>query len=155
MNIRRSIVKTLSTFFYVGYLPFIPGTFASLAGLGIFCLVKDQAVIYLTTAFCLVISGFLVSGEAEKIFGKKDHRSIVIDEVSGMLLSLIFIPYEFKSAVIAFFVFRLMDTLKPYPANRLQNLKGSLGVMGDDIVAAVYTNIIVQVAARCASFTAS
>lgn len=155
MNIRQTIVKTIGTFFYVGYLPFMPGTFASLAALGVFYLVKDQGSVYLITAGCFIILGFFVSGEAEKIFKKKDHRSIVIDEVSGMLLSLAFVPYKFKLAIIAFFVFRLMDTLKPYPANRLQNLKGGWGVMGDDIVAAVYTNIVLQIAARLTSFIAS
>ncbi len=155
MNIRNLIIKTLSTFFYVGYLPFMPGTFASLAGLGVFYLVKDKILIYLTTASCLLILGFLISGEAEKIFNKKDHRSIVIDEVCGMLLSLLFIPYEIKFAIIGFFVFRLMDTVKPYPADRLQDLKGSLGVMSDDIIAGIYTNIILQIAVRLASFTTS
>jgi phosphatidylglycerophosphatase A len=155
VNIRDFLIKTLSTFFYVGYLPFIPGTFASLAALLLFYLIKDTVLLYLTFTFSLLILGFLISGRAERIFNKKDHRSIVIDEVCGMLLSLLFIPYELKFVVIAFFVFRLMDTVKPYPADRLQDLKGSLGVMSDDIVAGIYTNIILQIVARFTSFTTS
>jgi phosphatidylglycerophosphatase A len=152
---RKLIIKTLSSFFYVGYLPFMPGTFASLAGLGLFYLVKGKTLTYLIVTSCLLFMGFLISGEAEEIFNKKDHRSIVIDEVCGMLLSLLFIPYEPKFVIIAFFVFRLMDTVKPYPADRLQDLKGSLGVMSDDIIAGIYTNIILQIALRFTSFTIS
>jgi len=152
---RKFIIRTLSTFFYVGYLPFIPGTFASIAGLVIFFLVKDSTAVYLALTSFLLVAGFLTAGSAERLFNKKDHRSIVIDEVCGMLLSLLFVPYQPAIAVIGFFLFRLMDTLKPYPAHRLQDLKGSAGVMSDDIVAGIYTNIILQVAVRLASFTIS
>lgn len=79
----------------------------------------------------------------------------MIDEVSGMLLSLIFIPYDIKLVIMAFILFRILDTLKPYPLDRLQNLAGSIGIMSDDIVAGLYTNIILQVVLRLVSFKAS
>ncbi|MCM8789576.1 MAG: phosphatidylglycerophosphatase A, partial [Candidatus Omnitrophica bacterium] len=88
-------------------------------------------------------------------FEKKDAKNIVIDETSGMMLSLLFLPYQSKILILGFFIFRLLDTLKPYPAGRIQNIKGSIGVMGDDIVAAVYTNIILQAVTRLVSFIAS
>jgi len=103
----------------------------------------------------LIILGFLVSGRAEKIFNKKDARCIVIDEVSGMLLALIFIPYDIKLLILAFILFRILDTLKPYPAGRLENLPASIGIMGDDIVAGLYANVILQVVLRLISFRAS
>ncbi len=65
-----------------------------------------------------------------------------------MLLSLLFIPYDLKLVIIAFFLFRILDTLKPYPAGRVQNIQGSIGIMGDDIIAALYTNIILQLVSR-------
>lgn len=145
MNVRHFIVKILSTFLFVGYLPFMPGTFASVAGIFLFYLVKDSIFIYTLFTLLLIILGFLISGEAEKIFNKKDAKYIVIDEIVGMLLSLIFIPYDIRFVVIAFIFFRILDGLKPYPADRLQGLKGSIGIMGDDIVAGLYTNIILQV----------
>lgn len=151
---RDFITKTLSTFFYVGYLPAVPGTFASLAALFLFYLIKDNIFIYALSIIISISLGLLVSSEAEKLFKRKDAKCIVIDEVAGMLLSVAFMPYDFKLAVIAFFLFRILDTLKPYPADNLQNLKGGLGVMSDDIVAGVYTNIILQVV-RFASFKAS
>jgi phosphatidylglycerophosphatase A len=155
MSIRDFLIKTLGTFFYAGYLPLIPGTFASAVGLGLYYFIKDNPATYLILTSFLIILGFIISGRAEKIFNKKDHRSIVIDEVCGMLLSLLFIPFDPRFAIIAFFVFRLLDTVKPYPANRLQELKGSAGVMSDDIVAGLYTNVILQVVVRVVSFRTS
>ncbi len=149
------IVRILSTFFYVGYLPLIPGTFGSLAGIALFYLVKDNPVNYIFWITVIMIAGFLVCGRAEEIMQKKDPRYVVIDEVSGMLLSLLFLPYDIKIVIIAFILFRILDTLKPFPAGRLERFKGSLGVMGDDLIAGLYTNIILQVALKVISFKCS
>ena len=126
----------------------MPGTFGSLAGLLLYYLVKDSWTANLLLVLAVTVLGFLISGRAEKIFGAKDPGCIVIDEVSGMLLSLMFIPYDLKYVVAAFFLFRVFDTLKPFPAARFQSLKGSLGIMADDIIAAIYTNILLQVVLR-------
>ena len=155
MDLRNNLIKITSTFFYTGFLPLIPGTFGSLAGLFVYYLVSSNNFIYWLVTCVLVAIGFLVCGPAERVFGVKDPRFIVIDEVAGMLLSLMFLPYDIKLVIIGFFIFRLMDTLKPFPAGRLQNLKGSLGVMLDDVIAAVYTNIILQAVLKLASFRAS
>jgi phosphatidylglycerophosphatase A len=152
---RNFTVKLLSTFLYAGYLPLVPGTFASLLGVGLFYLTKNNPFIYALSTLSLIILGFLTAGKAEKLFGRKDASCIVIDEVSGMLLSFMFIPYEIQTVVIAFIVFRIIDALKPYPAGSLQNLKGSLGIMCDDIVAGLYTNIVLQVVLKLASLRAS
>ena len=133
----------------------MPGTFASIAAVFLFYFVKDNNFIYILLTLTLIALGFLLTGRAEKIFNKKDAGCIVIDEVSGMLLSLIFIPYDIKLVIIAFILFRILDTLKPYPLDKLQNLTGSIGIMSDDIVAGLYTNIILQVVLRLVSFKAS
>jgi phosphatidylglycerophosphatase A len=153
MNIFKFIIKTVSTFFYVGYLPLIPGTFASLIGAYLFYLLKDNLIVYSAFALGLLIIGFFITGEAENIFAQKDSRYIVIDEVTGMFLALVLVPYSFRMLILGFF--RILDTLKPYPINRIERLKGSLGIMGDDIVAGLYTNIILQVAFRFISFRGS
>lgn len=155
MRLKDFTVKTISTFFYVGYLPFIPGTFGSIFGLFLFFLVKDSPFLYAGVTLLITVLGFSVSGQAEKIFGQKDCRYIVIDEIAGMLLSLMFLPYDLKLVIAGFVIFRLLDALKPYPIGRLERLKGGVGVMSDDIMAAVYTNLILQVTARLASFKAS
>jgi phosphatidylglycerophosphatase A len=139
----------------VGYLPIIPGTFASIVGIFLFYLIKDSIFIYTLFTLLFILLGLLVTTEAEKIFNRKDARCIVIDEICGMLLALIFIPYDVKLVIIAFILFRVLDALKPYPAGKLQNLKGGIGIMSDDIVAGLYTNIILQLVLRLTSFKAS
>lgn len=155
MEIRKIIIKTVSTFFYIGYLPFIPGTFGSIVGILLFYLIRDSLPVYTLFTLLLIILGFLVAGETERILNKKDAGCIVIDEVSGMLISLISVPYDIKLVIIAFVLFRILDSLKPYPAGRLQNLRGSPGIMLDDIFAGLYTNIILQAVCILASFRAS
>jgi phosphatidylglycerophosphatase A len=155
LNLRNAVIITLSTFFFIGYLPFIPGTFGSLASILLFYFIKDNVIIFALCTSTLIIIGLWIAGEAEKIFDKKDSKYIVIDEASGMLISLIGVPYDIKLVIIAFILFRILDTLKPYPAGKSQGLKGGLGVMSDDIIAGLYTNIIIQLALRLASFKTS
>lgn len=149
------MARLISTFFYIGYLPLIPGTFASLAGLGVYYLVKNNTLSFAAVTGIMLLLGFLTAGRTERLLNKKDPRVIVIDEVAGMLLSLLFLPYDIKLVILAFFLFRLLDTLKPYPAGCLQDLKGSAGIMSDDIIAGCYTNIILQVVVRLASLRGS
>jgi len=144
------IVKLLSTFLYLGYLPLMPGTFGSAAGVVLFYWLKGSLLGHVLCTLFLSGLGFLVSSRAEKLFARIDPPFIVIDEVSGMLISFLFVPYNIKLLIIGFFIFRLMDTLKPFPADRIQNAPGSLGIMGDDIVAGFYTNVILQIVLRCA-----
>lgn len=149
------MIRILATFFYSGYFPFIPGTFASAVGLFCIYLIKDNPFIYAAVLFLVTITGFWAAGKAESLFKKKDDSRIVIDEIAGILLAFAFLPYDTKIAAMGFLLFRLLDTLKPYPLNQLQNRKGSLGVMSDDIIAGIYTNIILQAALRMASFITS
>jgi phosphatidylglycerophosphatase A len=144
MAVSKIIVKLISTVFGIGYIPRIPGTAASLAAVLVFLFVRDERAV-LIIALVSTVLGFVAAGKAERLFHKKDASCIVIDEFAGMLLSLLFIPAELKFVIPAFVLFRVMDILKPFPAYRLQSLNGSLGIMLDDIVAAVYTNSILRV----------
>jgi phosphatidylglycerophosphatase A len=150
----KTLIKTVSTFFFIGYCPVIPGTVTSLAAALVIWLLKDYSSAYIASAAVIMILGFIVSAPAEKIFGKKDDRRIVIDEVAGMFISFLFLPY-YKITImwlfVGFLLFRAFDASKIYPANKLQRLAGSLGVMADDILAGVYTNIILQLFLRLAS----
>jgi len=149
VKVPNLMIKAISTFFFVGYLPLIPGTFGSIAGVGIFYLFNDSSCQgYFIFVFCIIILGLLTSGRAEKVFNKKDPGCIVIDEIMGMLIALSFLPLDPKIIILAFLIFRILDTLKPFPAGRLQNMHGAIGIMGDDLVAGVYANIILQVILR-------
>ncbi len=87
-----------------------------------------------------------VSSEAEKLFSRKDPGLIVIDEMAGFLMTLLFIPWSAKSVVIGFFVFRLMDITKPFPIRRIEaKLPGGWGVVGDDILAGIYANLVLRI----------
>jgi phosphatidylglycerophosphatase A len=97
-----------------------------------------------------LVLGFLVSSPAERIFQRKDSVRIVIDEAAGMFLSLVFLHISVLSLCWGFILFRIFDVLKVYPADRFQHMKGGLGVMLDDIVAGIYTNLILQVVLRLA-----
>lgn len=134
----------------------MPGTFASMAGVFLFFLLKGNYLTYIIFTLFLTALGFMICGEAEIYFNKKDPKYIVIDEVSAMLLALLFLPvYNLRVIVIAFLLFRVFDTLKPYPAGDIEEIKGSVGIMGDDLVAAFYTNIVLQASLRLAFFKAS
>jgi len=141
---RNSLIKLISTFFYVGYLPPMPGTYAGIAGMLLFLFTGKNIYAQITLAILLIILGLLVTGRAERILSRgKDPGCIVIDEVAGMFLSLLFLPRNLRVFVLAFLVFRLLDIIKPYPADRFQAKSGSIGIMGDDIVAGIYTNVII------------
>jgi phosphatidylglycerophosphatase A len=85
-----------------------------------------------------------LSGDAEKILKQKDSKRIVIDDFAGMLITYLFIPYDIRFVVCGFFLFRMFDVLKIPPANKIEKCKGALGVVGDDVVAGVYANIVLQ-----------
>lgn len=144
----KRLADMISSFLYLGHSPFMPGTMGSLAGFGVFFLVKDNAILHCFLILFLFLLGVLFSGEAEKIYGRKDAKMIVIDEACGMLLSLFCVPYSILSSVSGFFIFRIMDILKPFPAKRIERMAGSMGIMFDDIVAALYTNLLLQIIFR-------
>ncbi len=133
----------------------IPGTFGSLAGIVLYYFTGQSIRALLAAAAVVTLAGWWASGRMERIAGRKDPSCIVIDEVSGMLISLLFIPYDPKFVVIAFLVFRILDTLKPYPAGGLQRIRGSTGIMIDDVVAGIYTNCVLQAVVRLVSIRGS
>jgi phosphatidylglycerophosphatase A len=144
----RRLIKITTSFFYLGHSPFIPGTLGSLAGLLIYFVVKDKFPIYAFSIGFLFTLGMLFSAEAEKIYKRKDAQMIVIDEACGMMLSLFLVPYNIWIALLGFLLFRIFDILKPPPARAIEKFSGSFGVMFDDIIAAIYTNFILQIVAR-------
>jgi len=143
-------VKLFSTFFYVGNFPFAPGTLASAVGALICILLQDTILLYLIAFAVITVIGFKTSGLMEKIVGKKDPGCVVIDEVSGIMVSFFLLPMTPAVIITAFFLFRAFDMFKIYPCNKLEDLGGGEGIMLDDIMAGVYTNIVMQIAIRWA-----
>ena len=141
----NKIFELLATFFYIGYVPFAPGTFASLAGLFLAGILMRHPFIFLAVLSIITVLGFLSCDKIEKIKGIKDPGCAVIDEVSGMLIAVFLLPVNFKVYLIAFFLFRAFDMFKIYPINKLESLPGGKGIMMDDIVSGLYTNMIMQI----------
>ena len=139
-----SAAVALATVFGVGYIPFAPGTFGSLAGLLLWALLPQSSIALLVAIVVLFVAGSWSGSIAERHFGRTDPGQVVIDEVMGMLITLFLNPVGWQGAAVAFFVFRAADVIKPYPANRLEKLPGGIGVMADDGMAAVYANLAVR-----------
>ena len=129
---------------YVGYSPVAPGTVGSLAGLVVYALVAASGSLGIEGAVIAIVFavGTWAATAGERYFGGIDPGPIVIDEVLGMLVTLAFVPVGVPGAVIGFFLFRVFDVIKPFPAARLERLHGGLGVMADDAAAAVYGNVV-------------
>jgi phosphatidylglycerophosphatase A len=92
----------------------------------------------------VTLLGVWAGARAEALIGEKDPGSIVIDEVAGMMLSTLFLPRTPGLFVSAFLLFRLFDIVKPYPARQWQAWPGGIGIMADDLMAGVYTNLLIQ-----------
>jgi phosphatidylglycerophosphatase A len=133
----------IATAGYCGYFPFAPGTIGSAAGLLVYLFVwwTGSPAVEAGLIAVLFAAGVWSGTTAERYFGGIDPGPVVIDEVVGMLITLAFIPVGWSGAVAGFFLFRLFDVFKPWPARSLERLHGGLGVMADDAMAAVYANL--------------
>lgn len=136
----------LATAGYCGYFPIAPGTVGSAVGLAVYGLLRwSQSPLAPLTEIVLIAAlfaaGVWAATTAERYFGGIDPGPIVLDEVVGMLITLAFIPVGPVAAVAGFFLFRVFDVVKPFPAGRLEALHGGLGVMADDAMAAIYANV--------------
>ncbi|NTV29786.1 MAG: phosphatidylglycerophosphatase A [Candidatus Omnitrophica bacterium] len=143
-----NISKFIATFFYTGYCPVAPGTLASAIGAAIAFALRFNVAGYAFAMVTVTVLGFFFAGEAEKAIGKKDPGCIVIDEVSGIMISFFMLPLYWPIIVTGFFLFRAFDMFKIPPADLFEKMPGSRGIMLDDIMAGIYTNLILQIALR-------
>lgn len=136
----------IATVGYCGYFPIAPGTVGSAAGLVVYLLVwwSQSSLVEVGLIAGLFVAGTWAGTTAERYFGGIDPGPIVLDEVVGMLITLAFIPVGLSGALAGFFIFRLFDVIKPFPARRLESLHGGLGVMADDAMAAIYANLALR-----------
>ncbi|TAL24659.1 MAG: phosphatidylglycerophosphatase A [Nitrospirae bacterium] len=140
-----TLFKLISTVGFIGYIPFAPGTFGTLAAVGFFFILKPSLPLQIALAVFFVVTGIVSSTRAEKVFNKKDPGCVVIDEFAGYLISVLFLPVNPSYLIAAFFLFRIFDIIKPPPIRRLEKIGGGFGIMADDIMAAAYTNAVLQI----------
>ena len=121
-----------------GYAPIASGTVGSLVAAIALWLIPFSPTALLATLVVVTIVGVWAGSRVERALGAKDPGVIVIDEVAGMFLAVLFLPRTLPVLVSAFFLFRLFDIWKPYPARQIQEFHGGLGVMLDDLIAGAY-----------------
>jgi len=136
----------IATGCYSGYLPKAPGTWGSLVGLLLFFLLHSLSLpVYLAVTAGLFVVGSFAAGEAEKILDNRDPGIVVIDEIVGMLIAMTAVPATPLAMVFGFILFRIFDIAKPFPVNFFdQRFHGGLGIMLDDVMAGIYSLVIMQ-----------
>lgn len=140
------LLRHIATLGFIGYLPFAPGTFGSLIAFILFVLIKPTFFVQIIILIFIIPIGIISSHYAEIVLNDKDSRHIVIDEFCGYFLSVLFVPFSVLYAFCAFLLFRIFDILKPFPVNKAGYMfRGGMGIMADDIVAALYANVIIQI----------
>jgi phosphatidylglycerophosphatase A len=154
--------------FGVGLIKLAPGTWGSIVGVGLYLLLQigeysvwqiglarnwraEQLDAWRVEAHILILVltvaiGIWSADRASKILNKKDPQQVVVDEIAGQFIALMFLPLNVSWWMIlaAFILFRFFDILKPYPIDNLQDMPGGFGVVVDDLVAGVYAAIIVS-----------
>jgi phosphatidylglycerophosphatase A len=150
----RALVIFFATGIYTGYSPYASGTAGSVVGMILSWFVfmplwkRSPALCLVIFAIAFVIACW-ISDEAERIFEEHDSSKIVIDEVLGMVFTMFGNPMTWPYMLAGFFLFRMFDIFKPFPAGYVDaHIRNGIGVMVDDLAAAVYANIVLQIAAR-------
>ena len=128
----------------IGYVPFAPGTAGSAVGMLLWWLLGPAPIVQATAIVAIVAAGVWSGTVCEQLCRRTDPGHVIIDEVVGMLITLFLVPVGWAGASAGFLLFRLVDVVKPYPANRFESLHGGLGVMADDCMAGVYANLALR-----------
>ena len=136
----------LATGFGSGYGPIAPGTWGSLPGLLFtFCLYRFAGTWGVACgAVFFALSGIWAAGRAERLLGEKDPGPVVVDEIAGQMVTLLALPPNARVLALGFVLFRVLDVMKPWPANRLEDLPGGSGIMADDLMVGLYGNLVLH-----------
>lgn len=138
------LALALATALGTGYSPFAPGTVGSAVGLVLWWFLPHTAGVQAAAIVIVFALGTWSGSVAERHFQRTDPGQVVLDEVLGMLITLLMNPVGWSGAFVGFLLFRVADIIKPYPANRLEALHGGFGIMADDAMAAVYSNLALR-----------
>ncbi len=140
---RRPIDNCLSFFntcFYTGRIPFAPGTFASVLAAVLIYFFPGVLTSLYWVCFCIIFGTISINGER---YEGKDPGHIVIDEFAGMCVAMAGHKASIVNVIMAFVLFRVFDIIKPFPINRVERLPRGYGIMADDVLAGIFSNILV------------
>jgi phosphatidylglycerophosphatase A len=140
----------LATGFGSGFAPLAPGTAGTLIGIPLYWVLAVMPwPLWLITLLAFTALAWYLSDQAERLFGQKDAQCIVIDEIAGLQWTLFLIAPTVPHVVLGFVLFRFFDIAKPFPARLFQDrLPGGYGVVGDDLAAGIWGNLVLQLLTR-------
>lgn len=140
--------KIISTSLGIGYIGKGAGTYASIFTCLLWYFFQtgeyEPKLAPVLITLLLTMQGVKSANEVEVLWGK-DHNRVVIDEVAGMCITLLFVPVEIKYIVAGLVLFRFFDIVKPLGIRKLEKWPGGWGVMADDVLAGIYANIVLQI----------
>ncbi len=127
----------------IGFVPPFPGTLGALEGFFIFLIFKNFSIsIQVLVLIFLSVLGIVGSRKMIQVFKEKDPEFVVIDEISGMFVSLIGKEHLWEW-ILAFVLFRILDIIKPFFIKNLEKIPEGIGVLADDLAAGILTNLLV------------
>jgi len=145
VSLRTRAGLAIATALGAGYAPKAPGTFGSAVGLLLWIALPKILWIQLLAIVLVAVAGSWSGSVAEQHFNKRDPGEVVVDEVAGMMVTLMLNPIAGPLwMLVAFVLFRAADIAKPFPVNRLERLPGGVGIMADDLMAGVYANLALR-----------
>lgn len=136
----------IATFFGVGHFPFASGTVATAAAFPVYLAgyMLGGNPLVLALAVFFTIAGVAAASTLEKTLGYHDPSEVVVDEVAGLLVTMLWLPLSVWTCLAGFALFRLFDVLKPWPASRAERMPGGWGIMADDLVCGAMANILIR-----------
>lgn len=148
----KKIIIFLASAGFAGHIPLLAGTLGSMEGVLISLIFNSHLWLKCLAFIILFISGVYLAGLTEKISGIKDDHSVVIDEVIGAVAATFFLPPGLWPWIFSLVAFRILDWTKPFPLRRIEKLPGGVGVVGDDVVAGLYSLGLTWVIYGCRAY---
>lgn len=140
----KQLGVALATVGGAGFFPIAPGTVGSAVGIVVYLVTRHWAwPAQLALIIVITVVGIWAADVTAKALNREDPGPVVIDEVAGQLVTLFMTGAGLYGAIIGFFVFRIFDIIKPWPARQLEDLPGGVGIMADDLMAGVYGWLVV------------
>ena len=139
------LILLLASGLGAGFSPFAPGTAGTLVAIPIELLLsRIRSPVYELTILTFFFFSSWIAEKAQNHWQKRDDQRIVIDEIMGYFLTMLWIPKTLLFISVGFLLFRLLDIVKPFPCRQLEKVRGGFGVVLDDVFAGIYANIGLQ-----------
>jgi phosphatidylglycerophosphatase A len=149
-SVWRNPLHFLAFGFGTGTVPWAPGTFGTLAALPVYILIMDLSPwLYALVTLMIILAAIIICHITAKDLGVHDYPGIVLDEIAGYLVTMLWVPAGWIWIVFGFVLFRLFDIWKPWPIRWVDRwVKGGFGIVLDDLLAGVYAWVIMQLLAN-------